>query len=124
MPIAASGTQRRTRDQGCSDGRNTLTSRQRLEAHLIERAIKDEEFRQALVRDPTGVFKQELGITMPEHIHVQVLEESPVQAYLVLPQVQTSASAELSDEELESVAGGWTSDTCDTAGKGCIGTCG
>jgi hypothetical protein len=64
-----------------------------------------------LVRDPKGVFARELGITIPENIHARVLEERPAQVYLVLPQAPASAGAELSDTELEAVAGGGWSET-------------
>ncbi len=107
---------------------NRVTARKTLEAQLIDRAMKDEEFRQALVRDPKAVFAREFDITMPEHIHVQVLEERPGTAYLVLPQAVASVGAELSDAELESVAGGWSEDTgecghsCDWGT--CVDTCG
>ena len=98
---------------------NTINARKQLEAQLIDRALKDETFRQELVRDPKGVFTRELGITMPEQIQVQVLEESPTTVYLVLPRSVASAGTELSDADLEAVAGGWTEVTaCD------VGTCG
>ena len=85
-----------------------VNARKQLEAQLIARALQDEAFRQELLRDPKGIFARELGITMPEHIQVQVLEESPTTVYLVLPQLVTGAGNELSDVELEDVAGGAT----------------
>ncbi len=85
---------------------NAGKTRTQLEAQVIDRAMKDEAFREELVRDPKGVFARELGMNMPEHIQVQVLEESPTTVYLVLPPPFPGASAELSDEQLETVAGG------------------
>jgi hypothetical protein len=108
---------------------NRVTARKRLEAQLIDRAMKDELFREELVRDPKGVFARELGITVPEHINVEVVEERPTTVYLVLPPTPASAGAELSDQELEAVAGGgWSEDTgecghsCDWGT--CVDTCG
>ena len=103
---------------------NTGKTRQQLEAQLIDRALQDETFRQELVRDPKAVFARELGIALPEHIQVQVLEESPTTVYLVLPQRVPGAGAELSDADLEAVAGGWSAGTaeCGTCETQC-GTC-
>ena len=89
---------------------NPVTTRKQLEAQLIDRAMKDETFRQELLRDPKGVFERELGIRLPEHITMQVLEESPTHIYLVLPQPLARPEMELADEELENVAGGSTAD--------------
>ena len=83
-----------------------MTGRKKLEAQLIDRAMKDATFRQELLRDPKGVFARELNSPIPEHITVQVVEESPTHVYLVLPQGPVSAGAELADAELEEVAGG------------------
>ena len=83
-----------------------MNARQTLEAQLIDRAMKDETFRQELLRDPKGVFARELGIQMPENIDVQVLQESPSTVYLVLPPPAQSVGAELSETELDAVAGG------------------
>ena len=97
---------------------NTSKTRQDLEAQVIDRAMKDDTFRQELLRDPKGVFARELGMNMPEHITVQVLEESPSTVYLVLPAPVSGVGAQMSDAELENVAGGaeWTS-------TGDCGTC-
>ncbi len=80
---------------------------QALEAQLIDRAMKDEAFRQELLRDPKGVFERELGIRLPEHVTVQVLEESPTTVHLVLPRPPANAGVELADEELEGIVGGF-----------------
>ncbi len=104
---------------------NRRVTRRQLEAQLIDRALKDDAFRQALVRDPKGVFAREFGIRMPEHLEVQVVEERPTHRYLVLPQAPASVGAELSDVELETVAGGWSAITaeCETCSTDQCGTC-
>ncbi len=96
---------------------NTMSNRQRLEAQLIDRAMKDDGFRQELVRDPKAVFEREFGIRTPEHLTVEVLEERPTTVYLVLPQAPARVGTELSDAELEAVAGGWSAETAE------CGTC-
>ena len=83
------------------------TGRAEMERRIIQRSIEDEAFRQKLIEDPKGTFEQELGTRLPEGFRIRVVEESAQTIYLVLP----SASAvgedeELSDRELEAVAGG------------------
>jgi hypothetical protein len=81
-----------------------------LEAHLIARAWKDEAFRQELLSDPKAVVERELrrqhpDARLPEHVQLQVLEETPTTHYLVLPPKPTVESGEaLSDTDLAQVA--------------------
>ncbi len=84
---------------------NTLTARKRLEAQLIDRAMKDDAFREELVRDPKGVFARELGINVPASLTIEVLEERPTTVYLVLPPSPSSVGVELADADLETIAG-------------------
>ncbi|MBW4428470.1 MAG: NHLP leader peptide family RiPP precursor [Nostoc desertorum CM1-VF14] len=83
---------------------STAMTRKEIEETLIARAWQDESFKKELINNPRSAFEKE-GITLPESIEVRVVEESPNTLYLVLP-VQPSETAELSDAELESVAGG------------------
>ena len=76
--------------------------RQQIEAHLKSRAASDPEFRKALVSDPRATLAKETGLELPREMKVQVIEESSDSMCLVLP----PAAGELSDMELESVAGG------------------
>ena len=98
-----------------------MKPRQALEAELIDRAMKDDGFRQELVRDPKSVFERELGIHVPADMAIKVLEESPTTVYLVLPRRLANAGVELSDEELQAAAGGASG--WDTCGDTCEGTC-
>ncbi len=45
---------------------DSLTARQRLEAQLLDRAMKNKAFREELVRDPKAVFAPALGIEVLE----------------------------------------------------------
>jgi hypothetical protein len=62
-----------------------------------------------LLDDPKGTLERELGTQLPEGVEVRVLQERADAIYLVLP---SSASplggqgGEISDRELEAVAGG------------------
>jgi len=79
----------------------SVPSRRDLEERLIARAWSDEGFRDRLKSDPHAVVAEETGVTMPESIAIEVLEETPDQVYLVIP----SNRVALSDEALD-VAGG------------------
>jgi nitrile hydratase alpha subunit len=84
-------------------------SRRDYEAKIVARAWADEGFRARLKSDPRADVAEETGITVPEPVQIEVLEETPDKAYLVIPTNRT----EISDEEL-SLAGGYPDPcTCD-----------
>ena len=68
---------------------------------VFDRAMKDEAFRQELLRSPKEVLERELGITLPQGLTVQVHEETPTTHHLVLPLSALSAAGGASDAELE-----------------------
>jgi hypothetical protein len=84
-----------------------MNQRQQLEQQLIEKAMKDDAFRQQLIENPIAAIEAETGMKIPEFVKIIVLEEDPKTVYLILPQnpVQNT-EMELSVAELESVAGG------------------
>jgi Nitrile hydratase, alpha chain len=89
------------------------SSRAEVERRLIERSLEDESFRQALLADPRAALEQELGTRLPESVEVRAVEETPEIIYLVLPSASPlGKGGELSDWELESVAGGWDFNPC------------
>jgi hypothetical protein len=86
------------------------SGRQEMERRLIEKSLEDESFRQRLIEDPKGAVEQELGRRLPEEVRVVTVEETQDTIYLVLPSTPMAGDegGELSEQELESVAGGWT----------------
>ena len=74
---------------------------------VLARAIKDAAFRQALLSDPKAVLAKEYNIHLPENVTIRVLEETSSTLTLVLPPQETMTQ-ELSDADLEAVAGGWS----------------
>jgi Nitrile hydratase, alpha chain len=89
------------------------SSRAEVERRLIQRSLEDESFRQALLADPRAALEQELGSRLPESVEVRAVEESADIIYLVLPSAsRVGQGGELSDRELESVAGGWDFNPC------------
>ena len=91
--------------------------RAEMERRIIQRSIEDDTFRQQLLADPKAAVEQELGTRLPEEVRVVAVEETADTIYLVLPSTSMAGGEgeELSDQQLESVAGGgstWTDYTC------------
>ena len=87
--------------------------RAEIERRLVETSLQDESLRQRLLADPRGALEEALGTQLPADVEVRAVEETAETIYLVLP--STSAvgeGGELSDQELEAVAGGWEPNTC------------
>ncbi|HEX5848538.1 MAG TPA: NHLP leader peptide family RiPP precursor [Rubrobacter sp.] len=83
-----------------------------MERRIVQRSIEDDVFRQRLLSDPKAAVEQELGTRLPEDVRVVALEETEQTIYLVLPNSSPlGEDGELSDQELESVAGGWDAGT-------------
>ena len=82
-------------------------SRKENEAHLIDRAWNDDEFRRSLLASPIETIQNELGVEVPEGVDIHVVEESSSTLFLVIPvNPFVEDDGELTDEELEAVAGG------------------
>ena len=80
-------------------------TRRVLETHLIEKSWKDPEFRKQVVSDPKGMLEKHLGKKLPERLKIYVHEEDANTLHFSVPPAPSNV-AELSDEELEKVAGG------------------
>jgi hypothetical protein len=100
------GAKARTKGEGIM---SEATGRNEVEQRLIQKSLEDDAFRQQLLEDPRATVEQELGTPVPESIEIRAVEETPNAIYLVLPPTSSSdqsGGSELSDQELESVAGG------------------
>ena len=92
------------------------SARAEMESRIVQRSIEDDAFRQKLIEDPKGAVEQELGSQLPEGVRVEAVEETADTIYLVLPSTPMASGegGALSDQELESVAGGsWFDKTCE-----------
>ena len=75
---------------------------------LIEKAGEDEDFRDRLLADPKSVIESEFDVAVPEGFTLNVHEESPAAAHIVLP-----PDPSLSTEQLAVAAGGIMMDNND-----------
>ena len=72
-----------------------------LRADVLDKAAKDEGFRERLLADPKAAVEEATGLTLPESVTIQVHEESAGVGHLVLP-----PSGRLTDADLEPIAAG------------------
>ena len=82
-------------------------TRKDIEAHIIAKAWKDEAYKQELLTNPQAVLSREFGVEFPQEVQIQVLEENSTSLYFVLPMSPMEITEELSEEQLEAVAGGY-----------------
>jgi len=76
-----------------------------LETALIEKCWKDPEFKKQIVADPKGMLERHIGQKLPANLKILIHEEDTHTMHFSLPPAPSNAT-ELSDEDLERVAGG------------------
>lgn len=84
-----------------------ITKRLEREQQIVTRAVEDSTFRKSLVSDPKATLAKEYGVTIPANADVRVFEESANSFYVVLPAPVAESGSELTEDQLEAVAGGW-----------------
>jgi hypothetical protein len=77
---------------------------------VLKKAHGDSAFRKKLVADPRGTVYDAVGLEIPKGLEVKVFENTPDTLHLAIA-AKPDASAELSEAELEQVAGGKLSQT-------------
>ncbi len=79
------------------------------------KAMVDKDYRAKILADPKGTIEEMAGKKMPDDFKIQVVEGDPAASMsFVLPPM---TDTELSDEELENVAGGM----CVQDNSACLG---
>lgn len=88
-----------------------IPTRAQVDAMVADKLASDPGFRDVLLADPRAAISALVGLTLPEAVNVEVHEESLTTIHLVLPAV--SKAGEISEDDLELVAGGicWA-DSC------------
>ena len=64
--------------------RNELIRRS-INDRVLRRASEDEDFRRLLIDNPKSAIARELGIDVPDGLHLTVVRESADQIYVVIP---------------------------------------
>ena len=84
---------------------NEQGTRRQVEAALITKCWKDADFRQKVVSDPKGMLEQHIGQKLPPQVKIFIHQEDTNTVHFSIPPAPADLT-ELSDAELESVAGG------------------
>ncbi len=78
-----------------------------VQKEVSAKAAQDKKFRDALLTNPKGAIEAEYGLpagSLP--LSIQIVEEKPNSVVITIP--PAVGNIELSDEQLEAVAGGYT----------------
>ncbi|BAI74509.1 nitrile hydratase (plasmid) [Azospirillum sp. B510] len=89
-----------------NDLAGTPMTRRELEAKIVARAWSDDTFKAKFLADPRAMFEEHLGTRFPEALTMTAHEETPDALHFVIPAKPQIDLDELSDEDLEKVAGG------------------
>ena len=79
--------------------------RRTIETALIEKCWKDPEFKKQVVSDPKGMLERQTGQKLPPQVKIFVHEEDANTLHLSIPPAPSNLT-ELSDEDLQKIAGG------------------
>jgi hypothetical protein len=84
----------------------TSMSRSELEAKIVARAWEDEDFHKKFLADPKAMFEDYMGSKLPESLVMTAHQEDADHLHFVIPAKPTVDLDDLSDEDLERIAGG------------------
>lgn len=83
----------------------TQATRRDLETALIEKCWKDPEFKRKVLSNPKGMFEEHTGQKLPSRLKIFIHEEDANTLHFSIPAPPVNFG-ELSDDDLEKVAGG------------------
>jgi len=81
-------------------------TRRDLETKIIVKAWEDEAFRTRFLAEPKAMFEERLGVKLPETLTITAHAEDAEHLHFVIPAKPDIDFDELSDEDLEKIAGG------------------
>lgn len=81
-------------------------------SELRSRVATDAQFRARALGDPNGVLSELLGRPLPEGFKVNLADNKGADLSIVLPDLVVQGAEELTDADLESVAGGRCAASC------------
>jgi len=82
-----------------------VLTRRGIETALIEKCWKDPEFKTAVINDPKGMLERHMGQKLPPELKIFIHEEDASNVHFSIPLAPSNVT-ELSDDQLEQVAGG------------------
>jgi hypothetical protein len=86
-------------------GEAPSVTRRDLQTALIEKCWKDPDFKKRVVSDPKGTVEHHTGQKLPSEVKIFIHEEDANTLHFSIPPAPANVT-ELSDEDLERVAGG------------------
>jgi hypothetical protein len=92
-----------------------VRTRQEIEARLIDRCLRDETFRQELLRSPKALVEAEISAPLPDRLEIVAIEKAAGVHYLVLPDRPDAAPAHY--EHIAVVAAETEEETADIFGR-------
>jgi hypothetical protein len=64
-----------------------MTTERTVQEQLLERAVKDESFRKALLTTPRAVLAREFNVQVPETVSIRVVEDTAETLTIDLPPI-------------------------------------
>lgn len=102
--LGSSGASAQDQKMQATMGQNASSQSSDAEHRIIERALKDQEYRKRLIANPTKVIGEEVGRALPSGVEFKVVQETPNTVYLVLPHVPPVGAGKVTNTDLQSAA--------------------
>jgi hypothetical protein len=78
-----------------SDADRNELIRRSINERVLRRASEDEDFRRLLIDNPKSAIARELGIDVPDGVHVTVIREAADQVFVVVPWIPEDSDGQV-----------------------------